>query len=247
MTRFAGTRAVVTGAASGIGAAVARSLAAEGVIALALVDQNEDGLRAVAAGIGAPAIPLPCDVADPAQVAAAWANINAWGTLDILVTAAAILGPVGGIVDCEPAVWDRVFAVNVRGTYLAARHAIPLMRENGGGSIVTISSAGGIIGTPALAPYGGAKAAVIQITRSIAIAHAPDNIRANCVCPGPIDTPMLQERLVTAHDADRVRARTRMKRFGTAQEVAEAVLFFASRSAAFTTGATLLVDGGELA
>src|SRR6185436_18271696 len=100
-------------------------------------------------------------------------------------------------------------ATNVRGTYLAVRHSIPLMRRSGGGSIVTISSAGGLIATPALPPYGASKAAVIQLTRSLAVAHAPDNIRVNCVCPGPIDTPMLQERLVDPRDADVVRGRTR--------------------------------------
>jgi NAD(P)-dependent dehydrogenase (short-subunit alcohol dehydrogenase family) len=186
-------------------------------------------------------------VSDPTQVADAWAAVERWGTLDILITAAAVLGPVAAVVDCPPEAWDRVFAVNVRGTYLAARHAVPLMRANGRGSIVTISSAGGLIATPALGPYGGSKAAVIQITRSLAVAHAGDDIRANCVCPGPIDTPMLQERLVDPRDIDRVRARVRLGRFGTPEEIAEAVLFFASDAASFTTGATLLVDGGELA
>ena len=237
----------MTGAASGIGAAVARSLAAEGAVGVALMDRQGDRLATVANEIGAPAIPVACDISDPAQVAQAWARLESWSTLDILVTAAAVLGPVAGIVDCDPAEWDKVFAINVRGTYLALRHAIPLMRRSGGGAIVTISSAGGMISTPALAPYGGSKAAVIQITRSVAVAHARDNIRANCVCPGPIDTPMLQERLIDPRDADMVRGRTEMKRFGTPQEAAEAVLFFASASASFITGASLLVDGGELA
>jgi NAD(P)-dependent dehydrogenase (short-subunit alcohol dehydrogenase family) len=245
--RFAGKRAVITGAASGIGAAVARAIAAEGASAIALVDRQASGLETIAGEIGARACPLTCDVSDPVQVASAWQALDSWNGLDILVTAAAVLGPVGGIVDFEPDVWDSVFATNVRGTYLAVRHSIPLMRRSGGGSIVTISSAGGLIATPALPPYGASKAAVIQLTRSLAVAHAPDNIRVNCVCPGPIDTPMLQERLVDPKDADLVRSRTRMKRFGQPREVAEAVLFFASESASFATGATLLVDGGELA
>ena len=245
--RFPGKRAAITGAASGVGAAVARSLAAEGAAAVALIDRDAAGLAAVAADIGACALPLVCDVADAAQVEAAWAQLARLGGLDVLVTAAAVLGPVAGVVECEPDVWDRVFAINVKGTYLAVRQAVPMMRQSGGGAIVTISSAGGIIGTPALGPYGGAKAAVIQITRSIAIAHAPDHIRANCVCPGPIDTPMLQERLIDPRDIERVRGRVRLGRFGAPQEVAEAVLFFASDAASFITGAALLVDGGELA
>jgi NAD(P)-dependent dehydrogenase (short-subunit alcohol dehydrogenase family) len=121
------------------------------------------------------------------------------------------------------------------------------MRANGRGSIVTISSAGGLIATPALGPYGGSKAAVIQITRSLAVAHAADNIRANCVCPGPVDTPMLQERLVDSRDVEKVRTRVRLNRFGKPEEIVEAILFFASDAASFATGAALLVDGGELA
>jgi NAD(P)-dependent dehydrogenase (short-subunit alcohol dehydrogenase family) len=247
MSRFTDKRAVVTGAASGIGAAAARRLASEGCDALALLDENAAGLTAVAADIGARAVALTCDVSDPTQVAAAWSTIGRWGALDILITAAAVLGPVAGVVDCPPDAWDRVFAINVRGTYLAARHAVPLMRANGRGSIVTISSAGGLIATPALGPYGGSKAAVIQITRSLAVAHSADNIRANCVCPGPVDTPMLQERLVDPRDVETVQARVRLNRFGTPDEIAEAILFFASDAASFATGAALLVDGGELA
>jgi NAD(P)-dependent dehydrogenase (short-subunit alcohol dehydrogenase family) len=247
MPRFTDKRAVITGAASGIGAAAVRRLAAEGCEALALLDEDAAGLATIASEIGARAVGLTCDVSDPAQVAAAWSTIGRWGALDILITAAAVLGPVAGVVDCPPDAWDRVFAVNVRGTYLAVRHAVPLMRANGRGSIVTVSSAGGMIATPALGPYGGSKAAVIQITRSLAVAHAADNIRANCVCPGPIDTPMLQERLVDPRDIEHVRTRVRLDRFGTPEEIAEAILFFASEAASFATGAALLVDGGELA
>ena len=246
-SRFLDKRAVVTGAASGIGAAVARSLVAEGAAAVALLDRNEGELETLAAEIGPQAVPLRCDVSDSTQVAAAWTTIESWSGLDILVTAAAVLGPVTSVVDCPPEVWDEVFATNVRGTYLAVRHAVPMMRKNGRGAIVTISSAGGLIATPALGPYGGSKAAVIQITRSLAVAHARENIRVNCVCPGPIDTPMLQERLVDPRDVDTVRSRVRLNRFGTPREVAEAVLFLASDAASFATGAMLLVDGGELA
>jgi len=247
MNRFTGKRAVVTGAASGIGAAVAQRLVGEGASAVALLDQDHARLAAVLGDLGAQATAHVCDVSDPDEMARAWTAIDAWNGLDILVTAAAILGPVGGVVDCTPDVWDRVFAVNVRGTYLAVRHAVPLMRRSGGGSIVTVSSAGGMIATPALGPYGGSKAAVIQITRSLAVAHAADRIRANCVCPGPIDTPMLRERLVDPDDIERVRGRVRLERFGTPIEAAEAVLYFASDASGFSTGATLLVDGGELA
>jgi NAD(P)-dependent dehydrogenase (short-subunit alcohol dehydrogenase family) len=247
MPRFTDKRAVVTGAASGIGAAAARRLADEGCGALALLDENAAGLTAIASEIGARAVALTCDISDPRQVAAAWSTIDRWGALDVLITAAAVLGPVTGVIDCPPDAWDRVFAINVRGTYLAARHAVPLMRANGRGSIVTISSAGGLIATPALGPYGGSKAAVIQITRSLAVAHAADNIRANCVCPGPVDTPMLRERLVDSRDVEKVRTRVRLNRFGKPEEIVEAILFFASDAASFATGAALLVDGGELA
>jgi NAD(P)-dependent dehydrogenase (short-subunit alcohol dehydrogenase family) len=245
--RFSGRRAVVTGAASGVGAAVARGLAEGGAAAIALIDRDARGLAAVAADLRGIALPLTCDVSDVSAVADAWRTIAGWGALDVLVTAAAVLGPVASVVDCEPDVWDHVFGINVRGTYLAARHAVPLMRLTGRGAIVTVSSAGGVIGTPALGPYGGSKAAVIQMTRSLAIAHAAEGIRVNSGCPGPIDTPMLQERLVDPRDVARVRDRVRLGRFGTPQEVAEAVLFLASDAASFITGTSLLVDGGELA
>lgn len=251
--RFAGKIALVTGAASGLGQAVAVGLAKEGAGVVVLLDRDEAGLAAAAAEVGGAAMPIQCDVSDPEGVAAAFAAAGV-EALDILVTAAGIIGPAVPVADCEPDDWDRVFAINVRGTYLAVRHAVPLMRARGAGAIVTFGSTAGLAGSPVLGPYGASKGAVVMMTRGLALQHAADRIRANCVCPGSIETPMLDATFAAAGDpaaAEARRATFRAKhplgRFGEANEVAEAALFLASDAASFITGVALPVDGGRLA
>lgn len=251
--RFAGKIAVVTGAASGLGRAVAFGLAKEGASTVVMLDRDEAGLAAAAADVGQAALPVRCDVSDPESVADAFASA-ALDALDILVTAAGIIGPAVPVADCEPEDWDRVFAINVRGTYLAVRHAVPLMRARGSGAIVTFGSTAGLAGSPVLGPYGASKGAVVMMTRGLALQHAADRIRANCVCPGSIETPMLDATFAAAGDpaaAEARRAVFRAKhplgRFGEADEVAEAALFLASDAASFITGVALPVDGGRLA
>jgi NAD(P)-dependent dehydrogenase (short-subunit alcohol dehydrogenase family) len=252
--RFEKKRAVVTGAASGLGRAVAHGLAVEGASLVALLDRNSAGLAETAAEIGAAAMPLACDVSDPAQVDAAWAEIGGRGGIDILVTAAGILGPACGVADCEPADWDRVFAVNVRGTYLAVRAGVKLLRQRGGGAIVTFGSTAGLTGSVTLGPYCASKGAVVLMSRSLALSLASDSIRVNCVCPGAIETPMLEATFASAGDAAAraarevaFRARHPLGRFGKPNEVAEAVLFLASDAASFMTGVAMPVDGGRMA
>jgi NAD(P)-dependent dehydrogenase (short-subunit alcohol dehydrogenase family) len=219
-----------------------------------LMDRDAAGLQAIAAQIGAPATIAVCDVSDPAAVALAWAGMGLADGLDILVTAAGVLGPAVSVADCEPEDWDRVFAINVRGTYLATRAALPLLRQRGGGAIVTFGSTAGLAGSATVGPYSASKGAVVLMTRSLALAHAAEGIRVNCVCPGSIETPMLEQTFASAGDAAEVAARTEafrarhpLGRFGTANEVAELVLFLASDAASYMTGTAVPVDGGRLA
>jgi NAD(P)-dependent dehydrogenase (short-subunit alcohol dehydrogenase family) len=252
--RFKDKRAVVTGAASGLGQAVGRGLAREGAAFVALIDRNGTGLAETAAEMQDTAVPFVCDVSNPAEVDEAWADIAGRGGIDVLITAAGILGPACGVADCEPEDWDHVFAVNVRGTYLAARAAVPLMRRRGGGAIVTFGSTAGLAGSPTLGPYSASKGAVVLMSRSLAVSLAGDNIRVNCVCPGSIETPMLEATFAAAGSAAAraaraaaFRARHPIGRFGKPDEVAAAVLFLASDEASFMTGVAMPVDGGRLA
>jgi NAD(P)-dependent dehydrogenase (short-subunit alcohol dehydrogenase family) len=252
--RFKDKRAVVTGAASGLGQAVARALAREGAAFVALIDRNGAGLAETAADMQDAAVPFVCDVADATQTDAAWADIGGRGGIDVLITAAGILGPACNVAECEPAEWDNLFAVNVRGTYLAVRAAVPLMRRRGGGAIVTFGSTAGLAGSPILGPYSASKGAVVLMSRSLAVSLAADNIRVNCVCPGSIETPMLKATFAAAGDAAAraaraaaFRARHPIGRFGKPDEVAAAVLFLASDEASFMTGVAMPVDGGRLA
>ena len=245
--RFAGKAAVITGAASVLGAEVARRMAAEGAAHLLLLDRDAAGLAATAAACGDVARTAVLDVAD----AAGWDALDP-GTPDILICAAGMLGPAVPIPDCTPEDWDRVFAVNVRGTYLAARRVLPAMRRPG--AIVNFASTAGLGGSAVLGPYSASKGAVVMLTKSLALDLATKGVRVNCVCPGAIETPMLEATYPAAGDAAAQAARIQvwrqrhpMRRFGTAAEVAEAVLYLASDAAGFTTGVALPVDGGRLA
>lgn len=259
MSRFTGKLAAITGAASGLGRAVTVGLAREGAAGLVLIDLDADGLletEGFARATGtADTVREVLDVTDAAAMgAAATRTEQRFGGLDVLVSAAGILGPAVPIVDCPEAEWDRVFAVNVRGTYLAARHFVPVLRRRGGGAIVNFASTAGLAGSSVLGAYSASKGAIVLMTRSLALNHATENIRVNCVCPGSIETPMLRATFASAGDAaaraereETYRLRHPMHRFGRADEVAEAVLFLASDAASFVTGIAMPVDGGRLA
>jgi 2-keto-3-deoxy-L-fuconate dehydrogenase len=238
--RFTGKSAFVTGAGSGIGAATARALVAEGAHAV-LADVDADAAQALAAELGAHATAIHLDVRDEDAVAAALA---AAGPLDVLVNVAGV-GSTTSAPDTPLETWDRVLAVNATGTFLCCKHAIPAMASRGGGSIVNLASVAGLVGLRNRAAYCASKGAVIAFTRALAVDHVGDRIRVNAVCPGTIDTPWVR-RLV--HDAgeslDALRARQLLGRLGTAEEVAEAVLYLASDAAGFVTGAILTIDGG---
>jgi NAD(P)-dependent dehydrogenase (short-subunit alcohol dehydrogenase family) len=238
--RLQGKVALITGAASGIGQAIAQRFGREGA-KLALVDQTQTALN--------DALSLAGDVTDAALAdRAVRETVEKFGRLDILVTAAGISMP-GPLTTTSPDDWDRIFAVNVRGTYLFMRAAIPEMAKRGGGSIVTIASqlalSGGGRGGAA---YIASKGAIVSLTRTSSVDHARDGIRINSLLPGATETPLFERSLARQPDpaAARERSRTRhaMGRFGKVEEMAAAALYLASDEASFTTGVCLPVDGG---
>lgn len=248
-----GRRAIVTGAASGIGRATATLLAAEGA-AVVVADLDEGAGEAVAAGIraaGGRATFVRCDVtsADDCRRAVD-ACVAAFGGLDVLVNNAGIIRRAS-VVDTTEAEWDAVMAVNVKSVFLMSKFAIPVMASAGGGAIVNTASGWGMIGGTKAAAYCASKAAVVNLTRAMAIDHGPAGIRVNCVCPGDTDTAMLRSEadqlgeevgVFLAGAADRP-----LGRVGTPEDVARAILWLASDAAGFVTGSALVVDGGGTA
>ena len=249
MGRFEAKVVLVTGAASGIGAASAKRFAAEGA-ALVLGDVNEEGLAALRKEIeaaGGRAVGAVTDVADLAQVEALFAlAVSDYGRLDVVFNNAGI-GAFGKTPDLDPADWLRVFEVDVHSVFYGCRAAIPIFREAGGGVIVNTASISGLGGDYGLSAYNAAKGAVVNYTRAAAIEHARENIRINAVCPGPVETPLAQSLL----DHERVKpayeAAIPMGRPGRAEEIAAAAAFLASDDASYITGAMLVVDGGLMA
>jgi 2-keto-3-deoxy-L-fuconate dehydrogenase len=235
--RFEGRRALVTGAGSGIGEAVARGLHAEGA-EVVLADMAGERVRALAGELGSRAEALTLDVRDEHAVAGAIAG------LDVLANVAGI-GSTTNAPDTPLEVWEDVFAVNARGTFLCSKHAIPGMIERGGGAIVNVASVAGLVGLPNRAAYCASKGAVIALTRALAIDHVRQGVRVNAVCPGTVDSPWVR-RLVddVGESLDALRARQPMGRLGTTDEVAQAVLYLASDAAAFITVSALVIDGG---
>jgi NAD(P)-dependent dehydrogenase (short-subunit alcohol dehydrogenase family) len=235
--RFTGRRALVTGAGSGIGEAVARRLHEEGA-EVVLTNVSAEPVEAIAAELGERASALPLDVRDEDAVREAVREV------DVLANVAGI-GSTTAAPDTPLDVWEDVLAVNARGTFLCCKHAIPGMIERGGGSIVNMASAAGLVGLRNRVAYSASKGAVIAMTRALAVDHVADGVRVNAVCPGTVDTPWVQ-RLVEeiGESLDALRARQLMGRLGTPEEIAAAVAYLASDEAAFVTGTAFVIDGG---
>jgi NAD(P)-dependent dehydrogenase (short-subunit alcohol dehydrogenase family) len=250
MGSMTGRRAIVTGGASGIGRATAELLAAEGA-RVAVADLDEAGARAVAEACGPDALGIGVDVAVAEECRRAVERAaEAFGGLDVLVNNAGIIRRAD-VVETTEEEWDRVMAVNVRSVYLMSRFAIPAMVAGGGGAIVNTGSGWGLKGGARAASYCASKAAVVNLTRAMAIDHGPQDVRVNCVCPGDTDTAMLRseaEQLGEPKDVFLADAASRpLRRIGTPQDIAHAIVYLASDAAGFVTGSVLVVDGGGLA
>ena len=247
--RLAGKVAFITGAASGIGQAIARRFVAEGA-RVALADIDEAGGAALAGELGAAALYLRHDVTEEANWIANLARaVAAFGRLDILVNNAGI-GPAGTIEKTSLEEWRRVHAVNLDGVFLGCKHGIAPLREAGGGSIVNLSSVAGLLGTPTLAAYGSSKAAVRQLTKSVALhcAARRDAIRCNSIHPAFAATPMVERMIAESKAPERTRAalaeQIPLGRLGEADEVAALALYLASDESRFVTGGEFVIDGG---
>ncbi|HEX5392751.1 MAG TPA: SDR family NAD(P)-dependent oxidoreductase [Rhodocyclaceae bacterium] len=243
-----GKTALVTGAAGGIGQAVAATLGALGA-RLVLVDLREDAVNGVASQLEAQRIaclPLAGDLSDREQTDALLAQAARWAPIDILVCNAGIHGPQQDPEHLDWADYRRTFAVNLDGPFHLCRRLIPAMAQRGGGSVVLMASLSALRGNGAIGIYGMTKAALVQAARDLAVQWGRHNVRVNAVSPGVIETPFATA--ITEDTARRVSriAQTPLRRFGTPEEVAGAVAFLASAAGGFVTGHNLVVDGGTL-
>lgn len=242
--------AIVTGGGTGIGAAIARRLAADGY-SVCITGRRREPLDEVAAETGA--LPVVADTADPEAAAeAVAAATGAFGRLDLLVCNAGI-GSGGTVEEQAPEGWDAVLRTNLTGAFLACRAAMPELVKTRG-SVVTISSDSGLRAAPRSAAYCTAKAGLIMLTQCVALDYGPLGVRANCICPGWVRTPMADEEmdeLAELRGTDRegayglVASPVPLRRPGNPEEIAAAVAWLASEEAGFTTGAVIAIDGGN--
>jgi 2-keto-3-deoxy-L-fuconate dehydrogenase len=247
--------AIVTGAGSGIGAAITKLFARQGadVIALDLVETAAHNTAAAVRLAGGRASAYPCDVSDAAGVDAVFAAIaDAHPRVDILVNNAGI-SHIGSIEQTSPEDFDRLFRVNVRGVFLCARAAVSIMLRQGSGVILNMASIAGLVGLPDRFAYSMTKGAVLSMTRSIAIDFVKRGIRCNCICPARIHTPFVDGYLASHYPGreqemfQTLSAAQPIGRMGTTEEVAHLALYLCSDEAAFVTGQAYPIDGGVTA
>jgi NAD(P)-dependent dehydrogenase (short-subunit alcohol dehydrogenase family) len=253
--RLQGRAALITGAGSGIGRATAELFSAEGA-AVGVVDMSADAAEETVAKItaaGGRALALVADVTSAEQVAAVVAQAaSEFGRLDLLYNNAGV-DSRGSVAEATEEDWDRCFAVNVKGTFLCSKAAIPHLRDAGGGAIVNQGSVAGLVAVPNFAAYCAAKGAVVSLTRSMAIDLAPQRIRVNAICPGTVFTPLMEPMLRARGDGDLDAglAKTLVKypigRLGTPEEIARVALFLSSDESSFMTGSIVTADGGMTA
>jgi NAD(P)-dependent dehydrogenase (short-subunit alcohol dehydrogenase family) len=246
---YTGTVAFVTGAGSGIGRAAALAFAREGanvVIADVSEQSNQETARLIDER-GGRALAVTCDVTRTQDVKAALDKIiGTFGRLDFAVNNAGSEQAITATADLTEEEWDRIVAVNLRGVFLCMKHEIPLMLKQGGGAIVNISSGAGVKGFKGQAAYAAAKHGVVGLTKAAALDYAPQNIRINAVCPGIINTQMM-DRFTggTAEGRERVISQEPIGRMGEPKEIANAVLWLCSDASSFVVGHAMVVDGGQ--
>ncbi len=248
MGALEGRLAVVTGAAQGIGRAIAERYVAEGA-AVALLDADRGAAEAVAAAIGTAAFAVAVDIGDAASVAeAVRCVIEEHGEIRILVNNAAASTPRARITDLSPEDWDRALRVNLTGAFLMSRAILPSMRRAGGGVIINVASQLGSVAVPDSAAYCTTKGGLLQFTRALALDHAADGVRVNSLSPGAVLTPRLVALYGGEAEAEAALApKHPIGRIGRPGDIAGAAVYLASEDAAFMTGADLVVDGGYLA
>ncbi len=247
--RLEGRTALITGAGSGIGRETAILFAGEGANVV-VADRDAEGARTTVAaitGAGGRAHAVSVDVSQAAAVAAAVAEAErTYGALHVLFNNAGIFPDEDGLpVDTPESVWERVIDVNLKGVFLGCKYGIPALLRAGGGSIINTASFVAVVGAAtAQIAYTASKGGVLAMTREIAVAYAKQGIRANALCPGPVDTPLLQQLLADPVARARRLVHVPMGRLAQAGEIARAALFLASAESSYVNGATFLVDGG---
>jgi meso-butanediol dehydrogenase / (S,S)-butanediol dehydrogenase / diacetyl reductase len=246
MNELDGRAAIVTGAGSGIGRAIAWSFAEQGC-SVGVLDKLGDRAAKVADEIGSRggrAVAVTADVTSAADVEAAVHGVaDGFGRLDILVNNAGV-GWLGTVQDLTEDEWDQVMAINVRSIFLCSRAAIPHMVKGGGGRIINVASVTGLVASPGRAVYCASKGAVVMLTRAMALDHAQQGINVNAICPGVVITSMTEESLRDPATRQEKLDKTPLGRLAQPEEIAPAALYLAGPGSSFVTGACLVVDGG---
>ena len=244
---LAGKVALVTGSSKGIGRAIAERMAEHGA-KVVVSSRKRDACEAVAAGIrarGGEALVLPCNIGHKEQLRALVdGTLAAWGGVDILVCNAAVNPYYGPSLDCPDDAFDRIMGSNVRSNFWLCNMVLPQMAERGGGSVIVISSIAGLRGTPVIGAYGISKAADAALVRNLAVEWGRRNIRANCIAPGLVRTDFARALWQNPEMLAKRVQDSPLPRIGEPDEIAGAAVFLASQAGSFTTGHTLVIDGG---